>query len=44
VFSEKGVKFIVWLKSNKLEIRVYPVDKTQAKLYIMGFNQDNMDT
>lgn len=42
---EVGIKkFIVWLKSDRLEIRVYPVNKIHAKLYIMGFNQDNMDT
>ena len=42
---ETGLKkFINWLKSDKLEIRVYPVTKIHAKLYIMGFNHDNMDT
>ena len=33
---EDGIlKFIGWLKSKKLEIRVYPAEKIHAKLYIM---------
>lgn len=42
---EEGIKkFIEWLKSGKLEIRVYPSEKIHAKLYIMGFKEGNMDT
>lgn len=42
---EEGIKkFMDWLKSNKLEIRVYPLNKIHAKLYIMGFKKGNMDT
>ena len=41
---EKGVqKFIEWLISEKLEIRVYPADKIHAKVYIMSFNEDDRD-
>lgn len=41
---EEGIKkFIEWLKSGKLEIRVYPSEKIHAKLYIMGFKEGNMD-
>lgn len=33
---EEGIlKFIEWLRSGKLEIRVYPAEKIHAKLYIM---------
>ncbi len=49
-YSEDGVnveegikKFIQWLKSGKLEIRVYPKSKIHAKLYIMGFKEDDRD-
>ncbi len=35
---EEGItKFIEWLKSDKLEIRVYPTANIHAKLYIMTF-------
>jgi len=37
---EEGVlKFIEWLESEKLEIRVYPSEKIHAKLYIMTFKE-----
>jgi len=33
---EEGIiKFIEWLRSGKLEIRVYPAERIHAKLYIM---------
>ncbi|MDD3976379.1 MAG: helicase-related protein [Candidatus ainarchaeum sp.] len=36
---EEGIlKFIEWLKSKKLEIRVYPTGRIHAKLYIMTSN------
>jgi len=41
---EDGVrKFIEWLKSGKLEIRVYPYEKIHAKVYIMTFKEGEMD-
>ncbi|TXT62338.1 MAG: Helicase [Promethearchaeota archaeon] len=41
---EKGIRvFIDWLKSGKLEIRVYPTDNIHAKLYIMTFKKGQMD-
>ncbi|MDP2919433.1 MAG: helicase-related protein [Dehalococcoidia bacterium] len=42
---EEGVtKFIEWLKSDKLEIRVYPSAHIHAKLYIMTFKEGDKDT
>ena len=41
---EEGVlKFIEWLISKKLEIRVYPSEKIHAKLYIMTFKEGDRD-
>jgi len=41
---EEGVlKFIEWLISKKLEIRVYPAEKIHAKLYIMTFKEGDRD-
>ena len=41
---EDGVrKFVEWLRSGKLEIRVYPDDTIHAKLYIMTFKEGDRD-
>ena len=41
---EEGIKkFIEWIKSGKLEIKVYPKAKIHAKLYVMGFNENDRD-
>lgn len=41
---ETGVKkFLEWLQSGKLEIRAYPEEQIHSKLYVMGFNEDQMD-
>ncbi len=41
---EEGIyKFIDWLKSGKLEIRVYPTSNIHAKLYIMTFKEGDRD-
>jgi superfamily II DNA or RNA helicase len=41
---ENGVqKFIEWLRSGKLEIRVYPEQNIHAKLYIMTFKKGDRD-
>lgn len=41
---EEGVlKFIEWIRSEKLEIRAYPSQKIHAKLYIMTFEEGNKD-
>lgn len=41
---EEGIrKFIEWLKSGKLEIKVFPTDKIHAKLYIMTFKEGDRD-
>lgn len=41
---EEGVlKFIEWLISKKMEIRVYPSEKIHAKLYIMTFKEGDRD-
>ncbi|HII16662.1 TPA: helicase [Candidatus Woesearchaeota archaeon] len=41
---EEGIhKFIEWLKSGKLEIKVYPADTIHAKLYIMTFKEGDRD-
>ncbi|MGP8336640.1 MAG: helicase-related protein, partial [Methanosarcinaceae archaeon] len=36
-------KFIEWIKSDKLEIRVYPAKKIHSKLYIMTFHEGFID-
>ncbi len=36
-------KFVEWLRSKKLEIRVYPNDNIHAKVYIMSFNKNDRD-
>jgi len=42
---ESGTKkFIEWIKSDKLEIRVYPAEKIHSKLYIMTFKEEDRDT
>ncbi len=39
---EDGIqKFIEWIKSKKLEIRVYPFRSIHAKLYIMTFREED---
>jgi superfamily II DNA/RNA helicase len=41
---ELGVtKFIEWIKSGKLEIKVYPSQNIHAKLYIMTFREGDRD-
>ncbi len=41
---EEGIqKFIEWLRTKKLEIRVYPSEKIHAKLYIMSFKKGDRD-
>ena len=41
---EEGVlKFIEWIRSEKLEIRAYPSQNIHAKLYIMTFEEGNKD-
>ena len=41
---EEGVKkFIAWLISGKLQIKVYPADKIHAKVYIMTFKEGDRD-
>ncbi|TMS41017.1 MAG: helicase [Methanobacterium sp.] len=41
---EEGIrKFLEWLQNGKLEIRVYPVEKIHAKLYIMSFKEGHID-
>ncbi|MFQ5822850.1 MAG: helicase, partial [bacterium] len=35
--EEGVVKFIEWIKNNKLEIKAYPSQNIHAKLYIMTF-------
>lgn len=41
---EEGIrKFIEWLKSGKLEIKVFPSEKIHAKLYIMTFKEGDRD-
>lgn len=43
--TEEGVlKFIEWIKSEKLEIRAYPSQSIHAKLYIMTFLEGDRDT
>ncbi|MDP1713711.1 MAG: helicase-related protein [Anaerolineales bacterium] len=41
---ERGVvKFIEWIKSGKLEIKVYPSQRIHAKLYVMSFREGDRD-
>lgn len=41
---ETGIRqFIEWVKSGKLEVRVYPSAKIHAKLYIMTFVDGHID-
>ncbi len=41
---EEGVlKFIEWIRSEKLEIRAYPSQNIHAKLYIMTFAESDRD-
>lgn len=41
---EEGVKkFIEWLRSGKLKIRVFPAETIHAKLYIMTFKEGDRD-
>ena len=42
---EQGVvKFIEWIKNNKLEVKAYPSQNIHAKLYIMTFREGDRDT
>ncbi len=41
--EEGVVKFIEWIKSNKLEIKAYPSQNIHAKLYIMTFVEGDRD-
>lgn len=41
--EEGVVKFIEWIKNNKLEVRAYPSQNLHAKLYIMTFAKDDRD-
>ena len=41
---EEGIrKFIEWLQTGKLEIRVFPTERIHAKLYIMSFKEGDRD-
>jgi len=41
---EEGIKkFIDWLKSGKLKIKVFPAETIHAKLYIMTFKEGDRD-
>ncbi len=41
---EEGIrKFIEWLRTGKIEIRVYPSETIHAKLYIMTFKEGDRD-
>ena len=41
---EEGIlKFIEWLRSGKLEIRVYPTERIHAKVYIMTLGEEQLD-
>ena len=41
---EHGIlKFIEWLRSGKLEIKVYPAEKIHAKVYIMTLGSEQLD-
>ena len=41
--EEGVVKFIEWIKNNKLEIKAYPSQNIHAKLYIMTFDEGDRD-
>lgn len=42
---EKGIRrFIEWIRSKKLEIKVYRSNKIHAKVYIMKFHEGDRDT
>lgn len=44
VQTEQGVaRFINWIKSGKLEIKVYPSQRIHAKLYIITFTDGDRD-
>ena len=38
--ADGASKFIEWILSKKLEIRVYPAEKIHSKLYIMTFREE----
>ena len=41
---EEGVaKFLEWLQSGKMEVKLYPEQNIHAKLYIMSFNEGAID-
>lgn len=41
---EQGIRtFIQWIRSGKLEVRVYPTEKIHAKVYIMTFVDGHID-
>ncbi|MDW7726783.1 MAG: helicase-related protein [Candidatus Methanoperedens sp.] len=42
--ADGASKFIEWITSGKLEIRVYPAEKIHSKLYIMTFKEGDRDT
>ncbi len=43
-YIEEGIrKFIEWVSSKKIEIKVYPSQKLHAKLYIMTFKEGDRD-
>jgi superfamily II DNA/RNA helicase len=41
--EEAARKFIEWLKSGKLEVRVYPAERIHAKLYVMTFKEGDRE-
>ena len=41
--EEGVVKFLEWIRSEKLEIKAYPSQNIHAKLYIMGFKKGDRD-
>ncbi|MGB9832635.1 helicase-related protein [Thermodesulfovibrio yellowstonii] len=41
--EEGALRCIEWIKSQKLEIRAYPLQHIHAKLYIMTFQEDDRD-
>ena len=42
--ADGASKFIEWILSKKLEIRVYPAEKIHSKLYILTFKEGDRDT
>ena len=42
--ADGSSKFIEWISSGKLEIRVYPAEKIHSKLYILTFKEEDRDT